>query len=76
MDDKGVIPQLYYISADYKTDYLGLGKVGDENCYKLKVIKPSDKTVVEYYSTKTGLLLKDESTESEGGQEMNISRIC
>ncbi len=70
LDDKGVIPQLYYITADYKTDYLGLGKVGDENAYKLKVIKPSGKTVVEYYSTKTGLLLKDESTVSgEGGQE-------
>ena len=28
LDEKGVIPQLYYItSTDYKTDYLGTGKI-------------------------------------------------
>ncbi len=73
LDDKGVIPQLYYISADHKTDYLGLGKVGSEDAYKLKVVKPSGKTSVEYYSTKTGLLLREESTEKIGEQEMTVS---
>ena len=73
LDDKGVIPQLYYISADHKTDYLGLGKVGSEDAYKLKVVKPSGKTSVEFYSTKTGLLLREESTEKIGEQEMTVS---
>ena len=49
-DDKGLIPQLFYLSADYKLAYLGIEKIGDENAYKLKVTKPSEKVVVEYYS--------------------------
>ncbi len=69
-DEKGVIPQLYYVGADFKILYTGTGKVGNEDAYKIKVTKPSGKTSVEYYSTKTGLLLRDESTLSEEGQEM------
>ncbi len=73
LDDKGVIPQLYYISADFKTDYLGIAKIGDEDAYKLKVVKPSGKTVVEYYSTKTNFLLREESTEKEGDTEVPVT---
>ncbi len=72
-DDKGLIPQLFYLSADYKLAYLGIEKIGDENAYKLKVTKPSEKVVVEYYSTSTGLLLKDESTIDAGGNEMTFT---
>lgn len=70
MDDRALIPQLHYISNDYKTLYLGTGKVGSEDAYKLKVTKPSGKVTVEYYSTKTGLLLREESTLSMGGNDM------
>ncbi|MFT3908456.1 MAG: insulinase family protein [Ferruginibacter sp.] len=73
MDDKSIVPQLYYISNDYKTSYLGVEKVNDENAYKIKVTKPSGKVTSEYYSTKTGLLLREESTETEGGQEMSVT---
>lgn len=62
MDEKGMIPQLYYIGSDFKTSYLGTGKVGTEDSYKLKITKPSGKVSVEYYSMKTGLLLREEST--------------
>jgi len=72
-DDKGLIPQVFYLSSDYKLAYLGIEKVGEENAYKLKVTKPSEKVVVEYYSTSTGLLLKDESTIDAGGNEMTIT---
>jgi predicted Zn-dependent peptidase len=68
-DDKALIPQLYYITNDYKTLYLGIDKIGDESAYKLKITKPSGKVSVEYYSTKTGLLLREESTKTEGGAE-------
>lgn len=69
LDDKAVIPQLHYISNDYGTTYLGTGKVGGEAAYKIKVTKPSGKVTVEYYSIKTGLLLREESTLTEGTEE-------
>ena len=69
-DDKGVIPQLYYISnADYKTDYLGTGKIGDEETYRMKVLSPSSKLSVQEYSIKSGLLLKEEITTKKDGQD-------
>jgi predicted Zn-dependent peptidase len=73
LDDKGVIPQLYYLTSDYQTSYLGIGKVGSEDCYKLKITKPSGKTTVEYYATKTNLLLREESTSDAGGTEMSVT---
>ena len=70
-DDKSMIPQLSYTSANYKIEYLGAGKVDGEPTYRLKVVKPSGKTSVEQYSIKTGLLLQEESTTNAGGQEIN-----
>ena len=72
-DEKGVIPQLYYITNDFVTSYLGTGKVGDEECYKLKITKPSSKVSIEYYSTKTGLLMKEESTSEDGEESTTYS---
>lgn len=68
-DDKALIPQLFYISNDYKTSYIGIGKVGDESAYKIKITKPSGKVSTEYYSTKTSLLLREESTSVADGVE-------
>ena len=70
MDDKGVIPQAYYLTPDYKILYVGTGKAGNEESYKLKVTKPSGKVSVEYYSTKTGLLLKEEGSVTAGDTEV------
>jgi predicted Zn-dependent peptidase len=66
LDERGVINQLHYNSADFKTDYLGTGKAGSEDCYKIKVVKPSGKVAVEFYAIKSGLLLKEESINKEG----------
>lgn len=73
MDDKGVIPQLYYIGPDYKTEYLGSGKIGDEPTYRLKIVMPSGRLSIQEYSTKTGLLLRDETTSKEGDQDTPIT---
>ncbi len=71
LDEKGVIPQLHYISnSDYKTDYLGTGKVNDEETYRMKVVMPSGKLSIQEYSIKTGLLLKEENTSKSAGQEL------
>jgi zinc protease len=72
-DDRGVISQLFYLSNDHQLSYLGLGKSGGEDAYKLKVTKPSGKVVVEYYATKTGLLIKEERTLQAGESEMMLS---
>jgi predicted Zn-dependent peptidase len=70
-DEKGVIPQLFYATdTAYKTNYLGTGKVGDEETYRLNVTMPSGKISLQEYSTKSGLLLKEESTSTEEGQEV------
>ena len=69
-DDKGVIPQLYYVSnAGYKTDYLGTGKVNDEDTYRMKVLMPSGRLSVQEYSIKSGLLLKEDITSKKDGQD-------
>lgn len=63
MDEKGVIPQLFYITnAEYKIDYLGLGKASEEDTYRLKVVMPSGRVSIQEYAIKTGLLLKEETT--------------
>lgn len=69
-DDKGVIPQLYYNTSDYKTEYIGKGKVGDEETYRLKVVMPSGRTSVQQYAIKTGLLLQEETTSKQGDTDV------
>ncbi|MEO7769161.1 MAG: pitrilysin family protein [Ferruginibacter sp.] len=74
LDDRGVIPQLYYItSPDYKTDYLGTGKIENEDTYRLKVVMPSGKTSIQEYAAKTGLLLKEETTSVQGDAEVPLT---
>lgn len=71
MDEKGIIPQLYYISDNaYKTDYLGTGKINEEETYRLKVTMPSGKVSIQEYAIKSGFLLKEESTSKQGEQEV------
>ncbi len=73
LDEKAIIQQLFYITNEFQTSYLGTGKVGDEDSYKLKITKPSGEVSVEYFSIKTGLLLREESTTDAGGTEMSVT---
>ncbi|HCY90101.1 MAG TPA: peptidase M16 [Chitinophagaceae bacterium] len=63
-DDKAIIAQLFYLTPEYQLSYIGTGKAANEDAYKLKVTKPSGKVSVEYYSIKTGLLIREESTST------------
>lgn len=72
-DDKAVIPQVLYNTADYKTEYLGKGKVNDEETYRLKVIMPSGRTSVQQYAMKSGLLLQEETTSKQGDTDIPIT---
>jgi predicted Zn-dependent peptidase len=73
LDERGVIPQLFYIGADFTSSYLGTGKAGSEDAYKLKITKPSGKTSVEYYSMKTSLLLREESNVTTPKGEVAVT---
>ena len=73
LDRKAVIPQLYYIGPDYKTEYLGSGKIGEETTYRLKIIMPSGRLSIQEYSAKTGLLLKEETTTKRADQDVPVT---
>lgn len=71
-DELGLFSQLFYSTPGFKLEKLANEKVNGEDCYKLKVTKPSGKVATEYYSTKTGLQVKEDKTEEIQGQQMNI----
>ena len=72
-DDKGPVPQFFYISPDYKTEYLGSGKISEETTYRLKIVMPSGRISIQEYSAKTGLLLKEETTSRQGDADVPLS---
>ena len=72
-DDKAIIPQLYYIGPEYKTEYIGSGKIADETTYRLKIVMPSGRLSIQEYSAKTGLLLKEETTSKDGDTDSPIT---
>jgi zinc protease len=66
LDEKGVIPQLFYNNKEY----MGKGKVGDEDTYRLKVVFASGRTSVQQYSVKTGFLLQEETTGKKADMDV------
>lgn len=72
-DDKAIVPQVNYLSPDYKIEYKGTGKVDGDPTYRLQVVTTSGKTKMEDYSIKTGLLVQTESTEKQGEQEVSVT---
>lgn len=70
LDEKGIFPQLHYSEPGYKLSMDGNAKVNEEDAYKIKVANPSGKITTEYYSIKTGYFLKQESTVSAQGKQM------
>lgn len=72
-DEKSIVPQLYYNTAAYKTEYLGKGKVSGEETYRLKVVMPSGRTSVQQFSIKSGLLLQEETTSYSGDMELPMT---
>ncbi|NMN39276.1 insulinase family protein [Pedobacter sp. SG918] len=72
-DDKGYGAQVYYATDGTKIEAAGTAKVGTADAFKLNITSPSGKKKTEYYDTKSGLLLKDESTTTKGGTEISQS---
>lgn len=74
-DEKGIFPQLHYKEAGYQLSLDGIEKVNGEDAYKLHVVKPGSTTGTEFYSVKTGYLIKQSSTLNVQGQEMEQSVV-
>lgn len=72
-DEKGIFPQLFYNDGSYKMEVAGIESVSGSDAYKIKIIGPSGKPSTEYYDVKTGLLVKEESTSKEDGQDITQS---
>ncbi len=68
LDEKTIFPQLSYSSKEY----VGKGKVGEEDTYRLKVTFASGRVSVQQYSTKTGLLLQEETTSKQGDVDVAV----
>ena len=68
-DEKTIFPQLSLTSKEY----VGKGKVGDEETYRLKVTYASGRVSVQQYSVKSGLLLQEETTAKEGDIESPLT---
>lgn len=67
-----MFPQMIYLSADYNLEFKGVEKVGDVDCYKLKVTDPNGNSNVEFYSLDKNHLLKSVVTNEANGQQMTI----
>ncbi len=72
-DDRGIIPQLFYMTSDYKIEYLGTERLDEDFVNKIKVIRPSGKISTEFYSVKSGFLVREETTTTEGDMDVTVS---
>ncbi|HOZ95346.1 MAG TPA: pitrilysin family protein [Niabella sp.] len=72
-DARGVFDQIFYTDAGYKMSQPSIEKVNGEDAYKVVVTKPSGKVSSEFYSIKTGLLLREEIKVKAAGQEVETS---
>ena len=60
---------LNYLKGDYKLELKGLDKVNGESCYKIAVVDPAGQKTTEYYSAKTGYLMRTLAVSEVPGQD-------
>ena len=68
----GLFEQLTY-GTTTKVETAGTAKVGTADAYKLIVTPASGKKHTEYYDVNSGLLIKDETAQKQGGMDIVIS---
>ena len=67
-------PELNYLTDAYTLKLSHMDKVGDEEAYVMVVTDENGEETTEYYSAKSGLKLKEESTEEGPQGAMTISQ--
>lgn len=67
-------PELNYLSEDYTLKLTHMDKVGDEEVYVMEVTDKDGNKTSEYYSAKSGLKLKEETTEEGPQGPMTVSQ--
>jgi zinc protease len=68
LDEKVIFPQLNY----NVTTYVGKGKIGNEETYRIKVVFTSGRVSVQQYSITSGFLLQEETTSKQEGEDIVI----
>jgi len=72
-DEKGIFPQLFYNDGSYKMEVTSTELISGSEAYKVKITGPSGKPSIEYFDIKSGLLVKEETTSKEDGQDVTQS---
>lgn len=63
----------YILNPAFKLAVTGFQKIGDSQAYQVSVTDPTGKKSTEYYDTKSGLLVKSESSVTSGTNTVNTS---
>jgi predicted Zn-dependent peptidase len=69
--DKGLFNQLNYATDGSKLESAGVTSVGTASDYKLLVTSASGQKKTQYYDVKSGLLIREESTNKKQGTEIS-----
>jgi len=68
-----IIEQLNYLGGEYKLSLKGIENVENEPCYKLFVTNADGESVTEYFSIKTGLLMRKIQVQEANGESIIIT---
>lgn len=71
LDQKGLFPQEYYVSANYILVLKSTDKINDKPAYVIEVTSPSGYKTTEYYDSASHLLVRQDVNQ----QGINVSTI-
>ena len=70
-----MVEQSVYNTDGYNMEVKGVDNVNGESCYKLSIEAPSGNKTTEYYSTKSGLLLRSVNSQDVApGQTITVTQ--
>lgn len=70
-----IIPEVAYMTDEYKLNLKGIDRANDEEVYVIEVVKPTGDKMTNYYSTTTGLLVQSLQTIEAQGQVITSESV-
>lgn len=61
-----MFPEADYLTDSYKLELKGIDMQNDEEVYVMKIVKPNNKVMTNYYSVKTGFLIMSREADDNG----------
>ena len=68
MKESHIVPELFYAKEGIAIELIGMEKVNDEDAYNLEITKASGKKINAYFSTSTGLKVREVEAGPAGKQ--------